>query len=502
MFHFVDFATATLIIRGVILMTKTMSFTRIIAVFVLMFACLFAFAGCNNLPAFTDNPKPTDTVEGNGTLAVTKGDYVYYTNGFMGYADVGETNKLGNITHTALYRTKLEDNRVVENQPQLDDEGEEIFDKTQGIQHTDVLVSKVCGFEYSALYIFGDYIYYTTPNNQKNKELEVCTDLIDFCRTRIDRSSGQEVLYTTTNPGSAVDFTMYELDGTVYLIVLDGSAGNESSSIFVRTFGKQNKTFTTSDDLNITSFAKATYTSSDQMVSATESDVYFTYTKGTFVDTNTLAKMDLSNGEVTDLAFENGVSYTLQSIVSGKLYYTKATTSTEGAYIYYNTLGASFASTESKLTANDYAEYVPYSHNVGTGVIVYDSDSKCIYKKSTTDVSAILLVSDVTVTSFVGVQGNNVYYIADNNVYCYNYINAGSATSLTADLGSIKIESARNISIIGDKVFYLKEYSNGDNTAHYLHMTNSSIIDDETDKPYDHFLGELAEVDYLDEPTE
>ncbi|MBR7091133.1 MAG: hypothetical protein IKC79_01610, partial [Clostridia bacterium] len=206
-------------------MTKTMSFTRIISVVVLMLACLFAFTGCNGLSAFTENPATSDVVEGNGTLAVTKGDYVYYTNGYMGYADVGETNKLGNITHTALYRTKLVEGRVVEKEPELDEEGEEIFDKTQAIQHTDVLVSKVCGFEYSGLYIFGDYIYYTTPNNQKNKELEVCTDLVDFCRTKIDRSSGQEVLYTSTNPGSAVDYTMYEKNGIIYLIILDGSAG-------------------------------------------------------------------------------------------------------------------------------------------------------------------------------------------------------------------------------------------------------------------------------------
>jgi len=467
-----------------------------------MLACLFAFTGCNGLSAFTENPATSDVVEGNGTLAVTKGDYVYYTNGYMGYADVGETNKLGNITHTALYRTKLVEGRVVEKEPELDEEGEEIFDKTQAIQHTDVLVSKVCGFEYSGLYIFGDYIYYTTPNNQKNKELEVCTDLVDFCRTKIDRSSGQEVLYTSTNPGSAVDYTMYEKNGTIYLIILDGSAGNESSQIVVKSFGKENNTFTTDADYNISSFAKATYTSSDQTVSDTDLDVYFTYTEGTFVDTNTMAKMNLSTGTVTDLSYENGVSYTLSTSVGGKIYYTKTTSFNAEPYIYYNTLGANFNSTETQLTYNDYSKYVAYSQNVGTGVIMFDSDSSAIYKKTNSDSSAILLVSDVTVSNFIGVYGNNVYYIAESKVYSCNYINAGTPTELTADLGTIKIDSARNISIIGDKVFYLKEYSNADNTAYYLHMLNTAIIDDETDKAYDHFIGKLAEADYLDEPTE
>ena len=484
-------------------MTKTISFTRVFAVLVLMLACLFAFTGCNGLPAFTDNPKSTDVVEGNGTLAVTKGDYVYYTNGYKGYADVGETNKLGNVTYSALYRTKLVDGKVVENEKELDEDGEEIFDKTQGIQHTDILVSKVCGFEYSGLYIFGDYIYYTTPNNQKNKELQVCTDLVDFCRTRIDRSSGQELLYTTTNPGSSVDYTMYELDGTVYLIVMDGAGGSESSSIVVKTFGKSNNTFTTdAEEYTVTSFAKATYTSSEQTVSATEKDVYFTYTKSDYIDTSTMAKMDLTTGEVTDLSYENGVSYTLKSSVGGKIYYTKATTTTEAGYIYYNTLGANFDSSEQQLTYNDYSQYIPYSQNLGVGVIMYDTDSKILYKKSPNDAAAIVLAEDVTVSSFIGVQGNILYYIADGAVHSCNFVNATAPKNLTGGLGTAKIESAHNVSIIGSKIFYLKEYTNAESTSYYMHMNDSSIMDDETDKNYDHFIGVLAEADYLTEPAE
>ena len=484
-------------------MTKTISFTRIIAVLVLMFACLFSFTGCNGLPAFTDNPASTDVVEGNGTLAVTKGDYVYYTNGYKGYADVGETNKLGNITYSALYRTKLVNGKVVENEKELDEDGEEIFDKTQGIQHTDILVSKVCGFEYSALYIFGDYIYYTTPNNQKNKELQVCTDLIDFCRTRIDRSSGQELLYTTTNPGSTVDFTMYELDGTVYLVVMDGNSGSEQSSIVVKSFGQANNTFTTNvEDYKVTSFAKATYTSSEQVVNQAENDVYFTYTKSDYIDTSALAKINVTTGEVTDLAYENGVSYTLKTSVGGKIYYTKSTTSTESAYIYYNTLGSNFGSSEQQLTYNDYTQFIPYSQNLGTGVIMYDSDTKTLYKKTTNDASAVQLAENVTITSFIGVQGNIVYYIADGAVCACDYVNATAPKNLTGSLGTTKIESARNVSIIGTKVFYLKEYSNGESTAFYMHINDSSILDDETDANYDHFIGVLAEADYLNEPAE
>lgn len=481
-------------------MTKTISITRIFAVLVLMLACLLAFTGCNNLPAFTDNPSSTDVVEGNGTLAVTKGDYVYYTNGYKAYADVGETNKLGNITYSALYRTKLVDDKVVENEPELDEDGEEIFDETQGIQHTDILVSKVCGFEYSSLYIFGDYIYYTTPNNQKNKELQVCTDLVDFCRTRIDRSSGQELLYTTTNPGSSVDYTMYELDGTVYLIIMDGASGTTTSTIVVKSFGQNNNTFTTdAEEYTVTSFAKATYTSSEQVVNPAESNVYFTYTKSDYIDTSTLAKIDVTTGEVTDLAYENGTTYTLKSSVGGKIYYTKGSTSTAAAYIYYNSLGTNFGSTEQQLTYNDYTQFIPYSQNLGTGVIMYDGDTNTLYKKSNTDSSAILLAENVTVTNFVNVQGNIVYYIAGGALYSCNFVTMDTPTNLTSSLGTIKLESAHNISVVGTKVFYLKEYTNADNTAYYMHMNDSAMLNDEGDANYDHFIGVLDEKDYLTE---
>jgi hypothetical protein len=215
-----------------------------------------------------------------------------------------------------------------------------------------------------------------------------------------------------------------------------------------------------------------------------------------------MAKMDLSNGQVTDLAYENGVSYTLSSSVAGKIYYTKTTTSTEAAYIYYNTLGSNFDSSETKLTNNDYTQFVPYSQNLGIGVIMYDSDSKAIYKKSQNDVSATLLAENVTVSNFIGVHGNNVYYIADSNIFSCNFVTNSKPVNITSDFGTIKSDSIRHISIIGSKIFYLKEYSNANNTAYYLHMNDSSIIDDETDKAYDHFIGVLDEADYLTEPTE
>ncbi len=54
--------------------------------------------------------------------------------------------------------------------------------------------------------------------------------------------------------------------------------------------------------------------------------------------------------------------------------------------------------------------------------------------------------------------------------------------------------------VSGTQVFYLQEYTNTAGTSYYMHYIDTSIEEDE--QFYNHFIGVLAEKDYLDEPTE
>ena len=484
--------------------TTAVSFKKIVFVCVMMIACLFSFTACTTNTAFTENPSASDIVEGNGTLAVTYGDYVYYTNGFTGYEDVKDTNKEGNITYSGLYRTKLVNGQAVETETDVDDEGKVIFDETKSINDTDILVSKVCGFEYMGLYIFGDYIYYTTPNNLKGGDLSVRTDLIDFCRTKLDRSSGQELLYTTTNSGSAVTYNMYEKDGVVYQIIMDGRSSSDTSKMVVNTIKNTGiSTFTTDSDWKVTSYAETKYTTSAETVNDLDKDLYFTYQTDDITTYTVLAKLELGTTNVTTILNDNSSTIVLEGSRGGRLYYTKSTINpaSEGAYLFYNNMNtADFFAGEGQLTTNAYTNYIVYNSGIGVGALVYDSSNTSVYRVTASG-NPVQVLSGTSITNFIGIYGNYFYYLSSSNIYRVNFVTLGTAENLTSDDGTISASEANYVSIAGDKMFYLKQYSNDDNTAYYVHMKNFSIVDADTNAYYDHFVGKLAEIDYVTEDT-
>ena len=178
----------------------TKSLKSIIGISLLIIACFFSFmfVGCSKSTKFSENPASDALVIGNGSLAVTKGQYLYFVNGYTSYQEVGNTNKEGKITYSGLYRIKLdENNNPVKVEAKQDKDGNEIFDGSRSLKDVDILASKVVGFEYMGIYIFGDYIYYASPNNEVDSNLEATTKYIDFFRRKLDRSGSAEKIYTT-----------------------------------------------------------------------------------------------------------------------------------------------------------------------------------------------------------------------------------------------------------------------------------------------------------------
>ena len=88
-------------------------FLRYATLILLLFVSFsFVLTGCGKKKGSDyDAPKADARVYGNGGLAVTKGDYLYFLNGYRTYADVTkEEKKLSNhenVVRGAIYRTKL-----------------------------------------------------------------------------------------------------------------------------------------------------------------------------------------------------------------------------------------------------------------------------------------------------------------------------------------------------------------------------------------------------------
>ncbi|MDE5601590.1 MAG: hypothetical protein K2J16_03735 [Clostridia bacterium] len=178
----------------------------LIAVLALVTICVACLVACN--PYKFDGiggGEPNAPVESNGGYAVKQGKYLYYINGYEG-SDAN--NEWGKPTLQNIVRAELNEDGTVKNETTKVVVPKSIFN-----------VSSSTGFA-----IFGEWIYYATPNYDKDKYGVASTTNTDFMRTKIDGSVTQRlgvinsrsaeylffptrVLYYTSNTISYFDFS-------------------------------------------------------------------------------------------------------------------------------------------------------------------------------------------------------------------------------------------------------------------------------------------------------
>ena len=165
---------------------------------VLMLSLCLILSGCGQSKLAT--PQEWDQVLGNGGSCVTKGDFVYYVNGYESHNSFASTheNKLGEVEDSCIYKAELEDGKLV---------------------NKEVLVSKVAGFENASIYIFDDMLYFATTNVKKDAEGKVRSELLTFFKINLDGTELKEIY--TTDTYSAGSFSFMGFDG-VTLLVFDG----------------------------------------------------------------------------------------------------------------------------------------------------------------------------------------------------------------------------------------------------------------------------------------
>lgn len=150
---------------------------------------------------------PTAKVESNGGYAVKQGKYLYYINGYDGTG--GSGNEWGKPVKQSIVRSEI------------NEETGEIINST-----TKIVVPKIIynGSAKGGFAIYGEWIYYATPNNDKDKNGTASTTDTDFMRTKIDASITQRlgkistrsaeylftknrILYYTSNEIRYIDFS-------------------------------------------------------------------------------------------------------------------------------------------------------------------------------------------------------------------------------------------------------------------------------------------------------
>ncbi len=416
-------------------------------------ASAVSLSGCGYEFTPLDGDYSSGTVSSNGGFVVEKGEYLYFINGVETYTS---DNAYGTPVKGALMRIAKDE-------------------VTKGGEAETVVPSLMVAGDYtSGIFLYGDRVYYATPNNIKNTSGTIENDYLDFKSAKLDGSDIQSYFNLSDN---ATVYRYTEVDGTVYLIYEQDSelhsynTATETDTLLAKNIveyvvdssDKTNPyiyyTMTVTLDIDVTDGALEREYNQVYRVraDATEAPYEYAYDEkfleendgevpylnlGTIVldgigalyqDSPTQFTHDLKEG-VTPLSAA-GYTYTLQSYANGGLYFTRsdlATTSTTGesGWLYYlseEKLGAGWNSVSGNATENftaiaqntTYASTsaIFYLEN-GTHHYLYVSDSNMFRADVRTDNSGL---SDVTLIAR-DVSGATLCFIDNTSDEIYHYV--------------------------------------------------------------------------------
>ncbi len=125
-----------------------------------------SLAACGGSDFVPPDTVPEGEVVSNGGFAVQKGDYIYFINGAEAYT---ADNTYGTPVRGALMRVKKGDVEAKKNTAET------------------VIPSLMVAGDYGAgIYIYGDRVYYATPNNVNDTEGELQSEYLDFKSAKLD----------------------------------------------------------------------------------------------------------------------------------------------------------------------------------------------------------------------------------------------------------------------------------------------------------------------------
>lgn len=184
-------------------------FTRIL---VCLMLCVFGFGlmACDRRTKEEKNftyPHKNDVVYGNGGLAVKKGNYVYFVNGYKSVSSI--SSKKATYTVGSLMLMKLGENG-------------EVVTNDQGLLNDDYYITmnnKLCGYEATNLYIHGEYLYFVSPSLENESGDKVwAKDRVVFNRIKLDKTSKVEEVYASGVKYDQLKYEYYEENGKLCIL--------------------------------------------------------------------------------------------------------------------------------------------------------------------------------------------------------------------------------------------------------------------------------------------
>lgn len=445
-------------------------------------------------------------VVSQGKFVVKQGGYLYFINGYQGD---NTDNTFGSAVQSAIMRAELNADGTVKEV--LDSDGKVDTAATYKIVvPTNVYTSdKNVGFV-----IYGGYIYYATPNTEKNSSGTASTTHLNIMRSKID-GSNPEVLVTLDS--RTVEYKLYN-GVLVYYDTTDTALVKIDLTLGSQKKNEKSITKIATDVVDVVFSYEDSYSSTTGETVAdfiiytkkrpsTESAFYYDVmavkydgSKETTLVTGTTY---LPAGE-TDLAKNMASVFRIafiSNMIDGNdivLYYTKAiylnqTSTTRG--LYYNKISLvngtpTFnAANEKKLSEiGTNTTITPISYDMGV-LMTVSSNVYLVkgYAEGSVDPnsydSAKAVVGGALSPTVLYVDGGYLYYLYSNAFYKISYTDeAAIATKLidTVSLGTSWITCDR----VGDYIFYFDSNNNNYVVAYNCNIHETKDADGNATKAF------------------
>ncbi|MCL2483914.1 MAG: hypothetical protein FWD89_01670 [Firmicutes bacterium] len=146
-------------------------------------------------PLVTGGPPANAAVVGNGGMAVMKGEWIFFVNGWEGMYDGNHRdNRFGDVRRSGIYRVKavgqsyhIEDGvlEFTHGTPNVDEAG--------SIIGAELVVPIKVGHEFGGFYIFRDLIYYATFGNRVSRQGVEQLNELDLNRVRTNGTKNETI---------------------------------------------------------------------------------------------------------------------------------------------------------------------------------------------------------------------------------------------------------------------------------------------------------------------
>lgn len=453
-------------------------FTKII-ICLLLCVFSFSFVACDKR---TDQekgfgmPASTDHIYGNDGLAVRKGNYLYYVNGYKTVNSEEHTQE-GSYTHGALMVAKLDKNGdlVTDEKGLLDDD------------YYISLSSRLCGFEATNLYLAGDYLYFATPSKENKggdkagTDPEWAKDYVEFYRIKLDKSSKAEKIYQAGVTYEHLEFEYYEANNDVYIVTyekgaaIDTESSNKNALVKVAVSSKESSVI--ANNISELKFGdEICYT-----IQNSSNKNYYLYS------------VNVGSEPVEMLS--SASSITINDVDAGKVYVTVTENSTK-------TLKSAV------LGSQNFADLL-YISESGYGDILIDNNIVMLVKDKTISfvdeeqmISSTLFIKDEDASKInvIGIDNGSIVYYVDGSSDGEKIIKTVSHTNLKSN-GSTEIKTIATVKDFDTEYLDLDDgllyYFKKVNSHTYLHRIDTTNVATEEE-----MVGVYLEADIPEEPAD